>query len=87
MAEQTPFLSSNESGAPVYLRASHENDSVDEEAVFVDLAAGDLPAYATDQIRFLPKAGDMIVWHPRTIHKIDGPDSADWGAPGQRPAR
>jgi len=66
-------------GAPVYLRRSHENDSVDEDAVFVQLDQGDLPNYADDLLEFRPKAGDMIVWHARTIHKIDGPESQDWG--------
>lgn len=66
-------------GAPVYLRKSHENQCVDEDAVFVSLDDGDLPTYANDLLEFRPKAGDMIVWHARTIHKIDGPDSQDWG--------
>ncbi|KAJ8611165.1 hypothetical protein CTAYLR_003601 [Chrysophaeum taylorii] len=66
-------------GAPVYLRRSHENEFVDDEAVFVSLDQGDLPKYADDMLEFRPKAGDMIVWHARTIHKIDGPESQDWG--------
>lgn len=66
-------------GAPVYLRKSHENLSVDEDAVFVSLDEGDLPSYSDDMLEFRPKAGDMIVWHARTIHKIDGPLSQDWG--------
>lgn len=62
-------------GAPVYLRKSHENADVDEDAVFVseDILGG------YEQLEFRPKAGDMIVWHARTIHKIDGPESQDWG--------
>mmetsp|Transcript_18 Transcript_18/g.70 ORF Transcript_18/g.70 Transcript_18/m.70 type:complete len:397 (-) Transcript_18:112-1302(-) len=71
-------------GAPVYLRRSHENTCVDDDAVFVNLEEGDLPNYSSDLIEFRPRAGDMIVWHPRTIHKIDGPDSQDWGKAQRR---
>jgi len=66
-------------GAPVYLRRSHENKCINEDAVFVDLDEGDLPEYSSDLLEFRPKAGDMLIWHPRTIHKIDGPESQDWG--------
>ena len=64
-------------GAPVYLRGSQNNTSVGEDAVFVNLANGDLPDYP-ELLEFRPKAGDMIIWHPKTIHKIDGPESQDW---------
>jgi hypothetical protein len=59
-------------GAPVYLKGSQRNAHVAESAVFVDLAEGDLPQFS-ERIEFRPRAGDVIVWHPRTIHKIDGP--------------
>ena len=71
-------------GAPVYLRGSQNNECVDEDAVFVDIDAGDLQLYKKDLLEFRPKAGDMIVWHARTIHKIDGPDSQDWGSMKRR---
>jgi len=29
-------------------------------------------------LEFRPKAGDLIIWHSRAIHKIDGPSSQDW---------
>ena len=64
-------------GAPVYLQGSQNNTSVGEDAVFVNLADGDLPNYPK-LLEFRPKAGDMIVWHPKSIHKIDGPESQDW---------
>lgn len=67
-------------GAPVYLRGSHRNRCVSESAVFVDISTGELATYAADTIEFRPRAGDMLVWHPRSIHKIDGPKSQDWGA-------
>lgn len=65
-------------GAPVYLKGSHRNKSVKDDAVFVNLEDGDLPDYP-EQLEFRPKAGDMIVWDARSIHKIDGPKSKDWG--------
>ena len=71
-------------GAPVYLRGSQHNTAVDEDAVFVDLNDGDLAKYKDDLLTFRPKAGDMIVWHARTIHKIDGPESQDWGTKKRR---
>jgi len=37
-----------------------------------------------DFTTFRPKAGDLIVWHARTIHKIDGPQSQDWGSNKRR---
>jgi len=71
-------------GAPVYLRGSQNNECVDEDAVFVDLNDGDLPRYQKDLLEFRPRAGDMIAWHARTIHKIDGPESQDWGTKKRR---
>ena len=50
----------------------------------MDLEEGDLPQYADKQIKFRPKAGDMIIWNAKTIHKIDGPKSQDWGKSKRR---
>ena len=65
-------------GAPVYLRKSHLNTDVTTDAVFVDLEKDNLLMYP-ELLEFRPKAGDLIVWHSRSIHKIDGPKSQDWG--------
>jgi hypothetical protein len=65
-------------GAPVYLRRSHENKCVDKDVVFVKLEDGDLPNYADDVIEFRPMPGDMLIWHPRSIHKVDGAPNGDW---------
>jgi len=65
-------------GAPVYLRASHRNTVVDPEAVFVDISSEGLEDYCNDQLEFRTQPGDMLVWHPRTIHKIDGPEDGIW---------
>ena len=70
-------------GAPVYLKKSQNNKCVPEDAVFVNIDEGDLPDYH-DFTTFRPKAGDLIVWHARTIHKIDGPTSQDWGSMKRR---
>jgi len=70
-------------GAPVYLKGSHRNKSVKDDAVFVNLEDGDLSDYP-EQLEFKPKAGDLIVWNARAIHKIDGPKSKDWGARKRR---
>ena len=35
-------------------------------------------------LEFRPKAGDLIVWHARAIHKIDGPADQDWGQSKRR---
>lgn len=70
-------------GAPVYLKGSHNNKSVKNDAVFVNLEDGDLPDYP-EQLEFRPKAGDMIVWDARAIHKIDGPKNKDWGTMKRR---
>jgi len=65
-------------GAPVYLKGSHKNTQVSTDAVFVDLEKDGLLAYP-ELLEFRPKAGDLIVWHARSIHKIDGPSDQDWG--------
>lgn len=35
-------------------------------------------------LEFKPKAGDLIVWHARSIHKIDGAPTQDWGSRRRR---
>ena len=65
-------------GAPVYLRRSHFNNAVDPEAVFVDINQEGLEEYRDDLVEFRTMPGDMIVWHPKTIHKIDGPSDGIW---------
>jgi len=70
-------------GAPVYLKGSHRNTQVSEDAVFVDLEKDGLLEYP-EMLEFRPKAGDVIVWHARSIHKIDGPKSQDWGQSRRR---
>jgi len=70
-------------GAPVYLKGSHKNKSVKDDAVFVQLEDGDLKDFP-EQIAFPVEAGDAIIWNARSIHKIDGPKSKDWGANKRR---
>lgn len=70
-------------GAPVYLKGSHRNEGVSEDAVYVDLLEDGLNKY-DDMLEFRPRAGDLIVWHARSIHKIDGPKSQDWDARKRR---
>jgi len=70
-------------GAPVYLKKSHLNTDVTTDAVFVDLEKDNLLQYP-ELLEFRPKAGDLIVWHSRAIHKIDGPKSQDWEASRRR---
>jgi hypothetical protein len=65
-------------GAPVYLRRSHFNNAVDPEAVFVDIKQEGLEEYRDDLVEFKTMPGDMLVWHPKTIHKIDGPSDGIW---------
>jgi len=65
-------------GAPVYLKGSHRNTAVDEAAVFVDINDEGLKEYKSDRIEFRTMPGDMLIWHPRTIHKIDGPADGIW---------
>jgi len=67
-----------EYGAPVYLKGSHFNDVVDDQAVFVDINSEGLEAYKDKVAEFRTMPGDMLIWHPRTIHKVDGPDDGVW---------
>lgn len=67
-----------EYGAPVYLKASHGNKAVDEQAVFVDIEGEGLEDYRHERLEFRTMPGDMLVWHPRTIHKVDGPSDGIW---------
>lgn len=64
-------------GAPVYLKGSHTNKVVHENAVFVDIKENNM-INDYEQIVFTPKPGDMIIWHPKTVHKIDGPADGIW---------
>lgn len=65
-------------GAPVYLKGSHFNNVVDEQAVFVDIEQEGLEAYKDQVAEFRTMPGDMLIWHPRTIHKVDGPEDGVW---------
>lgn len=67
-----------EYGAPVYLEGSHRNDVVDEGAVFVDIEMNGLEGYKNKKLEFRTMPGDMLIWHPRTIHKVDGPSDGIW---------
>jgi len=70
-------------GAPVYLKGSHRNEVIGPDQVFVDLEKDGLLQYP-ELLEFRPKAGDLIVWHAKSIHKIDGPKSQDWEASRRR---
>mmetsp|Transcript_8497 Transcript_8497/g.25173 ORF Transcript_8497/g.25173 Transcript_8497/m.25173 type:complete len:418 (-) Transcript_8497:220-1473(-) len=72
--DETP----KEYGAPVYLKGSHKNDVVDEQAVFVDIQQDGLEDYNKKLLEFRTMPGDMLIWHPRTIHKVDGPSDGIW---------
>jgi hypothetical protein len=65
-------------GAPVYLKGSHKNNAVDPQAVFIDINQDGLETYKNERLEFRTEPGDMLVWHPRTIHKIDGPADGIW---------
>jgi hypothetical protein len=67
-----------EYGAPVYLRGSHFNTAVDQHAVFVDIDMPGLEHYKHNIAEFRTMPGDMLIWHPRTIHKVDGPSDGIW---------
>lgn len=72
--DETP----KEYGAPVYLKGSHENNCVDEQAVFVDTNMEGLEEYNKQLLEFRTMPGDMLIWHPKTIHKVDGPEDGIW---------
>jgi len=65
-------------GAPVYLKGSHFNTAVDDQAVFVDIQKEGLEEYRDKKLEFRTMPGDMLIWHPRTIHKVDGPSDGIW---------
>ena len=65
-------------GAPVYLKGSHKNTVVEEQAVFVDIEREGLEEYNRELLEFRTMPGDMLIWHPRTIHKVDGPSDGIW---------
>jgi len=72
--DQTPA----EYGFPVFLKGSHKNTCVGERAVFVDIDADGLKEYKDKVAEFRIMPGDMLIWHPRTIHKIDGSPDGIW---------
>jgi len=72
--DETP----EEYGAPVYLKGSHENGCVDGDAVFVDIEMDGMESYRDKFLEFRTQPGDMLIWHPRTIHKVDGPSDGIW---------
>jgi hypothetical protein len=65
-------------GAPVYLKGSHRNTVVPEESVFVDIEMEGLEEYKDKMLEFRTMPGDMLIWHPKTIHKVDGPSDGIW---------
>lgn len=65
-------------GAPVYLEGSHRNTAVEAQSVFVDIEMEGLEEYKDRQLEFRTQPGDMLIWHPKTIHKIDGPSDGIW---------
>lgn len=75
----------NDFGAPEYMLGSHRNKTVSDEAVFVDIKDGDLPSYARTT-KFIPEAGDLIIWDSRTIHRIVAPPGQSWTEGTQRRA-
>lgn len=72
--DETP----KEYGSPVYLKGSHLNTCVDSEAVFVDIESEGMKEYKDKLIEFRTMPGDMLIWHPKTIHKVDGPSDGIW---------
>jgi len=72
--DETP----EEYGAPVYLKGSHENECVSEEAVFVDINMEGMEEYKDKFLEFRTMPGDMLIWNPKTIHKVDGPADGIW---------
>lgn len=67
-------------GAPVYLKGSQRNTVVPPEDVFVDIKQKGLEEYADKLLKIQTQPGDMVVWHPKTIHKIDGPKDGIWSS-------
>jgi len=65
-------------GSPVYLQGSQRNTCVDEQAVFVDPQMDGLEDFKGKQLNFRTMPGDMLIWHPKTIHKVDGPSDGIW---------
>lgn len=65
-------------GAPVYLKGSQKNDVVDQNAVFVDIEMKGLEDYKDELLEFRTMPGDMLIWHPKTVHKVDGPSDGIW---------
>ena len=65
-------------GAPVYLKGSHRNTAVSDQAVFVDIDQEGVREYKEGVLEFRTMPGDMLIWHPRTIHKVDGPSDGIW---------
>merc|ERR1712051_456013 len=65
-------------GAPVYLKGSHYNSFVSNEAVVVDIEEEGLQEYNQKRLEFRTQPGDMLIWHPRCIHKVDGPEDGIW---------
>ena len=51
---------------------------VDDQAVFVDIEKEGLEDYKDELLEFRTMPGDMLIWHPRTIHKVDGPSDGIW---------
>jgi len=65
-------------GAPVYLKGSHTNGCVGNDDVFVDVSQDGMKGYRQDELEFKIQPGDMLIWHPRCIHKVEGPSDGIW---------
>ena len=37
-----------------------------------------LEQWKNEQLSFRTNPGDMLIWHPKTVHKIDGPADGIW---------
>ena len=37
-----------------------------------------LDEYKDDLLEFRTMPGDMLIWHPKTVHKVDGPADGIW---------
>mmetsp|Transcript_12268 Transcript_12268/g.28651 ORF Transcript_12268/g.28651 Transcript_12268/m.28651 type:complete len:676 (-) Transcript_12268:195-2222(-) len=64
-------------GAPEYVLGSHRNQTVSDEAVFVEREAGDLGSYKKTST-FVAEPGDLIIWDARCIHRIVAPPGQFW---------